>query len=242
MHNDAKRLNLSRRHFLKLRIFSGSALLLPNFVLSNILASTTHTTYLQTINALQASYQNEVGAHRHFVAFSRKAKDEDYPNISYLFTTFATSEFIHSRIFRMLLIDLGVNVQTIPEEILKISHTKTNQKNAAEHEIQLIDKFYPEKMGIIQKEKHQTALTGCRYSWESHMQHRDQIYKINKWSNRFFQIVANIIARETGFYFVCHQCGSTLAEIPGKICPICYQTSDHYRKIERDAFFEKALV
>ncbi len=242
MRDDKTGLPLSRRHFIQLGLLSGSAFLLPSSAFGKILNSKVHPSYPQTIAALQRSYEQEVGAHRSYVAFSKKAKKENYPNISYLFTAFATSELIHSRIFRELLIELNAGVEKIPGGKIRIAPTKANLKKAANHEIDLIEKFYPESMRIIRREKNQAALTICRYSWESHLQHHDKIHKINKWTNRFFNTVAGIIEKETTLYYVCFQCGSTLAGIPGKTCPICYESSKHYKMIDRKELFSKALV
>jgi rubrerythrin len=242
MREDKTLLPLSRRHFIQLGLLSGSALFLPSSAFCKRLNSTAHPRYPQTIAALQKSYKHEVSAHRHYVAFSKKAKEDNYPNISYLFTALATSELIHSRIFRKILIELDAGVEKIPEEDVRIAKTKTNLKKAANHEIDLIEKFYPETMRIIRREKHQAALTGCRYSWESHLQHREKIHKINKWTSRFFQTVAGIIEKETTLYYICFQCGSTLSGIPRKTCPICYESSKHYKRIERNEVFSKALV
>ena len=192
-----------------------------------------------TISVLKNAYKNEMDAHSSYVAFSRQAFKENYPNISYLFTTFATSESIHAGLFKKTLADLGVDIDDDRGRQIDVLTTKKNLRKAAKHEMELIKIFYPDAVNEIKPEKHENAVRYCRYSWQSHMQHQSYIEDIHRWTGIFFSKVAEKIEEEEMRYLVCHFCGSTETDIPPKICPICRQSSIHYKQIERTAYSDR---
>jgi hypothetical protein len=55
-----------------------------------------------TIAVLKAAYEAEKVASGHYVGYTRKAVEEKYPNIAYLFTAFAASENIHAENYRQI--------------------------------------------------------------------------------------------------------------------------------------------
>jgi rubrerythrin len=191
--------------------------------------------YPLTISVLKDAYKNEMDAHSSYVAFSRQALRDGYPNICYLFTTFATSESIHADLFKKTLADLGVDIYDNLDRQIDVLTTKNNLRKAAKHELELINTFYPSAINRIKPEEHETAVRYCRYSWQSHMQHRDHIEDVHRWSGIFFNKVAEKIEEKDMRYFVCRFCGSTEREIPPKICPICRQSSIHYKLVRRMA-------
>ena len=56
-----------------------------------------------TIAVLKSAYISEKLAYLHYVGYSRKAVEEKYSNIAYLFTAFAVSEKIHAENYKRIL-------------------------------------------------------------------------------------------------------------------------------------------
>jgi len=230
---------LTRRDLIKHGCLASAVFFTPSVVFPGITEQSARRIYPLTISALKNAYKNEMDAHSSYVAFSRQALKDSYPNICYLFTTFATSESIHAGLFKKTLADLGVDLDDDRDRQIDVLTTKKNLRKAAKHELELIKTFYPDAINKIKPEKHENAVRYCRYSWQSHMQHRGHIEDVHRWSGIFFSKVAAKIEGAEMRYFICRFCGSTEKEIPPNICPICRQSSSHYKLIERTAYFDR---
>jgi len=227
---------LTRRDLIKYGCLAGAVFFTPSVVFPANTKKFAGGLYPLTISVLKDAYKNEMDAHSSYIAFSRQALKDSYPNICYLFTTFATSESIHAGLFKKALADLGIDLEDDRDRQVDVLTTKKNLRKAAKHELELIKNFYPDAINKIKPEKYENAVRYCLYSWQSHMQHRDHIEDIHRWSGIFFSKVAEKIEEEEMQYLVCHFCGSTEREIPQKICPICRQSSIHYKLVERTAY------
>jgi rubrerythrin len=230
---------LTRRDLIKHGWLAGAVLFTPSVVLPAFTKQSARGMYPSTISVLKDAYKNKMDDYSSYVLFSRQALKDSYPNICYLFTTFATSESIHAGLFKKTLSDLGVDLDDDRNRQIDALTAKRNLRKAAKHELELIKTFYPEAINKIKPEKHENAVRYCRYSWQSHMQHRGYIEDVHRWAGIFFSKVAEKSEEEEMRYFVCYFCGSTEKEIPPKICPICRQSSSHYKLIERTAYFDR---
>jgi rubrerythrin len=170
-----------------------------------------------------------------YIEFGRKARDDGYRGIAYLFTAFAASEAIHASNFEKILLRLNAEVAPIQKPAVRVGSTRENLKMAVDEEIDSIDDFYPKLLDQLKPEGHEDAISSVRYAWASEQQHRDKIRQIQRWSGTLFERVAKTIDQTTGQYFVCQICGSTLNAIPAERCPICKQPAAHYRRIEPPA-------
>ncbi len=186
--------------------------------------------YPKTLDALAYAHQRETDAHRRYLAFSKKASQEGYRGIAYMFAAFATSEGIHARNFRTTIERLGGRAEAAPTEI-RVAGTKQNLIAAVEDEIDSIDKLYPGTLERIQPEGHAESMRLVQFAWESERQHRDLIQKIRRYSPLLFERVAKTIDEKTGSYFVCQACGSTLNRVPPGPCPVCASPPEQYRKV-----------
>ena len=194
-------------------------------------ADTPELVYPKTITALQNRYVDEVTAHQKYNAYAQRALKESYPNIAHLFRSLAASEAVHARNFKKLLLDLGVEVK-LPEKLdYKVASTKANIRHATTVEANEIDRKYPAILESISSENHGYAIRFITYAWKAEKQHRELIHKIRKASKRFFGIVAERIEGEPTRYYVCQVCGSTLTELPAKICPICEHAASEYEEV-----------
>jgi len=189
--------------------------------------------YPETINIIQTVYRNEIQTHLTYLAYAQKAISENYPNIAHLFVSLATSESIHARNFKQLLIDLKVELKESPKPEIKVSTTKENLKSATQTELQEIDYRYPQFIEKVRPEGHEAAIRYITYAWDSEKQHRELIKKIESGTGIFFKMLSGIIEKDPNRYFVCQECGSTIRELPDQVCPICKSPVSVYREVER---------
>ena len=185
-----------------------------------------------TIAVLKAAYLSEMIASTHYRAYCRKASEEKYPNIAYLFSAFEVSEKIHADNYRRM---LGL-LRTEPEEPeigVLILETQANLRKAAENELIKIKKTYPDLLSKLRKESHDQAVINCMYSWKSHRQHEKKISEIQKYSKLFFGSLAKKIEGMKLDFHVCEICGSTVDESPIAPCDICNYPVSHYQKVKR---------
>lgn len=103
---------LTRRDLIKYGWLAGAVLFTPSVVLPVFTMQSARGMYPLTISVLKVAYKNKMDAHSSYVEFSRQALKDNYPNICYLFTTFATSESIHANLFKKPLADLGWTLTT----------------------------------------------------------------------------------------------------------------------------------
>jgi rubrerythrin len=189
--------------------------------------------YRETIAALQIACRNEMHAHLNYSAYAQKAKSENYPNMAYLFASFAASELIHARNFKKILSDLGIEVKDPPRYEIKVSATKENLKKAIHFEIADIDERYPQLLEKVKPEKYEGAIRNLTYAWETEKQHRDLLQKMQSGTGIFFGLLARKIEETSVRYFVCQVCGSTIAELPKDICTICKIPVSNFEEVER---------
>jgi rubrerythrin len=227
--------NISRRKFLA--ILSSLSLSYPLSVVGASSGKNTQATngkFPITIAVLKNAYEAEKIAHENYVCYSQKAIEENYPNIAYLFTTFAVSEKIHADNYKHILTAMRAGAQE-PEFEVIILDTKENLIKATEGELQKIKKTYPDFLKKLKTESHDQAVINCMYSWKSHQQHKRMIGEIRKYSEYFFGQVAKKIEGLKLDFHVCEICGSTINEAPQTPCDICNMPHTHYSRVNRPA-------
>jgi rubrerythrin len=191
--------------------------------------------YPVTISAMKAARESETTVYYHYIEFGKRARDEGYLGIAYLFTAFAASEHVHASNFGRVLTRLGEELAPLPKPAVASRSTRENLITAANGEMTSIDDFYPGLLAKIAGEKHADAIDAVQFAWASEKQHRDKIKQIQRWTPTFFEVVARTIDQKTGRYFVCQLCGSTMNKIPDGACPICKNPPTQYRLIEPPA-------
>ena len=226
---------ISRRKFLCI-----SASLSLSYPLSVVTASSkenklaVNSGFPKTIAVLKDAYRAERVAYENYTCYSRKAVEEEYSNIAYLFTTFAISEKIHAENYKRILISMSAGLEE-PEFEIFLLGTKANLIKATEAELKKIKKTYPDFLAKLKKESHDQAVINCMYSWKSHRQHKRKISEIRKYSKMFFGPVAKKIEGMKFDFHVCEICGSTIDEAPKTPCDICNHPILHYHKVQRPA-------
>ena len=190
--------------------------------------------YPQTISIIQRACRAEKIAAKHYVGFTEKALQEQYPNIAYLFHAFSFSEQIHADNYRDILTDLGQKTENPPFTI-EISDTRSNLKTAAAKELDKIEAFYPGLLHELETESCEAAIISCMYAWKSHQQHEEKARQILHYSGFFFGSVAGEIEGLRLDFYVCRICGSTIDEKPHAPCAICNRSLSNYTRIPRPA-------
>jgi rubrerythrin len=191
--------------------------------------------YPVTIDAMKAARENETRVYYHYIEFGKRARDEGYRGIAYLFQAFAASEQVHASNFGRVLTRLGEELAPLPKPSVNAASTRDNLILAANGEIASIDGFYPSLLAKISGEKHADAIDAVQFAWASEKQHRDKIKQIQRWTPSFFDAVARTIDEKTGRFFICQLCGSTVSKVPESTCPICKNPPTQYRLIEPPA-------
>ena len=222
---------MSRRKFLNMFAFFSIA-----YPFSAVIASSkenspqTNGGFPVTAAVLKAAYKEEKIASEKYIRCSRKAVEEEYPNIAYLFTAFATSEKIHAQNYRKILAVLGTQLKE-PLFDFQILDTRKNLINASDAELKKISETYPDFFMKLKKEAHDQAIINCMYSWKSHQQHQEKISEIRKYSEDFFMLVVKRIEELNLDFHVCNICGSTIDQVPKTPCEVCNYPDYHYQKI-----------
>lgn len=191
--------------------------------------------YPATIDAMQRARETETHVYYHYTEYGRRAQQEGYRGIAYLFTAFAASEQVHASNFGKILTRLNVELQPLAKPEIRAGTTRENLMRAADSEMASIETFYPKLLEQLKPEGHEEAMTLVRYAWGSEKQHRDKILQIQRWTGTFFETVARSIDEKTGRYFVCQNCGSTMNSVPASLCPVCKFPPSLYRGIEPPA-------
>jgi len=188
--------------------------------------------YTATIAAMTEARAVETRVSRQYFAFGRKALDDGYKGVAYLFIAFASSEQVHAANFGKVLAQLGADAPPLPQYAGPVGTTRENLIAAAKGEAESIEDLYPKMLERIRPEGHAEAMRFVNFAWASERQHQDKIKQIRRYSPTMFELVAKHIDAKTSAYFVCQGCGSTLNALPAQSCPVCQVASTSYRRIE----------
>jgi len=191
--------------------------------------------YPATIAALHEARASEIHVHFTYTEYAKRAQQEGYRGIAYLFAACAASEWVHGNNFGLILASLGEQLPVIAKPGIELRATRDNLIAGAQGEIHSVESFYPRLLDKLTPEGLQEAIHAVRFAWAAEKQHRDKMQSIQRLSVPFFEQVARAIDLKTGQYFVCRLCGSTTNAVPPDTCPVCKNASSHYRRIEPPA-------
>ncbi|MFC1542781.1 rubrerythrin family protein [Pseudomonadota bacterium] len=187
--------------------------------------------YTETVAVLEVLYESEIHARDHYLAFADVALKEGHANIAHLFKAIADSEQVHADNFRRILKRLDVEVPEAEPVPIELSTTRENLKYATKIELSEIDRQYPRYIKRIKPEKHDEALEYITYAWKAEQQHRDLIKDIQSGTGIFYSMLLKHFSSNPSRYFVNHNCGTTLTELPDAVCPICYKPLESFVEI-----------
>lgn len=166
---------------------------------------------MKTEENLKAAFAGESQANRRYLAFSRKAEEDGYPQIAKLFRAAADSETVHA--LSHLRVLKGVKT------------TQENLQEAIMGETYEFEKMYPEFIEAANKEGRKDAVVTFRNASEAEKGHA-----------KYYQRAVEALKAKKDLaptdYFVCQVCGHTAEVEPPERCPICGSPKKMFKRIE----------
>jgi len=156
---------------------------------------------------LKEAFAGESQANRKYLAFSKKAEEEGFPQVAKLFRAAAEAETVHAH--NHLRVMKGIR------------STKENVQEAISGETHEFHKMYPEMMNQAKAEKNDEALQTFHYA--------NEVEKIH--AALYTKALENLGKNEAVDYYVCPFCGNTVEKAPPEKCPICGALGKKFVKI-----------
>ncbi len=185
-----------------------------SFLVPAALAATTGsvTTSATTLDNLQAAFNGESNANARYLAFSKKADDEGYGEVASLFRAAAKAEEIHASNHAAVIRQMGATPVALIETGV-VRSTRDNLRVAIEGETYERDIMYPEFIEAAKREKSTAALRSFTYALKVEAVHavlyQDALRNLD------------LLRGKKHTYYVCPDCGNTLAELNIINCLVC---------------------
>ena len=164
----------------------------------------------QTFKNLREAFTGESQANRRYIAFSKRAEDEGYPQVAKLFRAASEAETVHA-----------LNHLRIMKEV---KSTLENLNTALEGESFEYSKMYP---GFIEQAKKENK---SDVVWSFDVANKvEQIH-----AALFTKAIKSLKIEkkmESIDYYVCQVCGNTVEDKAPDKCPICGAPSQKFKKI-----------
>ena len=178
----------------------------------------------QTIENLKSAITGESNASAMYMAFSVKAAEDGYPNISKMFAAATTAEAIHVNNHNAVLVTLGEEVYTAEIEIPEMAEIAENLQTAIDGETYEFTVMYPAFLADAETEKCNEAITSFTWALQAEASHA-RLYTIA------LQILEMTGSDETvaPVWYTCPQCGDlydTIEELD--FCSICAMSTDSF--------------
>ena len=162
----------------------------------------------KTKRNLQDAFAGESQANRRYLAFAKKAEQEDYKQVAKLFRAVAEAETFHAH--------------NHLRELGGIKSTKENLDKTINGESYEFQKIYPQMIEDAKTEGKKAAEISFRYANEVEKVHAE-LYKT---------ALDNIGNNSEVDYYVCRVCGYIAAgELP-YVCPVCKAKKQLFKKID----------
>ncbi|MEE8402462.1 MAG: rubrerythrin family protein [Candidatus Hydrothermarchaeaceae archaeon] len=165
----------------------------------------------KTQKNLEEAFAGESQANRKYLAYSKKAYADGYPNTARLFRAAAESETMHAlKHFRVM----GA-----------IQDTVENLRDAVEGETHEKTKMYPQFIEEARAEGEKAAEMSFQHANEAEEVHA-ALYE------NALKAVENGEDLPKTDYFVCQVCGFAVENEAPDRCPVCGAKKERFRKIE----------
>ena len=151
----------------------------------------------KTEQNLEEAFAGESQANRKYLAFSKKADDEGYPQAAKLFRAAAAAETVHAHNHLRVL--------------KAVKSTAENLQDAIAGETHEFKTMYPE---MIEEAKREGLVAA-----ENTFAFANEVEKIH--ANLYQNALDNLNSLKEVDYFVCSICGNTCENEPPETCPIC---------------------
>jgi len=164
----------------------------------------------KSIENLKAAFAGESQANRRYLAFARKAEEEDLAQVAKLFEAAAEAETIHA-----------LNHLRIMGEI---KTTMENLNAAVSGETFEFKKMYPEYLGIAKQEGNSQAAWSFDVASKVEQVHAGLFLKAS-------DALKNNRELEKVDYYICSVCGNTVEGMPPEKCPVCGALKSKFFKV-----------
>jgi rubrerythrin len=177
---------------------------------------------MATKENVTAAFAGESKASKKYLAFSKTAKKDGFPQIAKLFRAASEAETIHARSFEKLAIGSCETVNC-PDEIYAQAHfrsadkakaTKENLEDAVAGENHEFTKLYPEFINAAQEEDNKRAEFAFKAARAVEKIHFELYSEALKW-------IENSKDMPPAEIYVCSVCGNTVKVSAPSKCPIC---------------------
>jgi rubrerythrin len=167
---------------------------------------------MSTKENLEEAFAGESKANRKYLAFAKKAEDEGYDQVAYLFRAIAEAETIHAH--------------NHLDAMGAVGSTEENLQEAIDGEDYEFQDMYPPFYEEAKEEGESQAASGFRYAMEA-----EQIHSA-LYSEALKVVTSGEDLPEQDVY-LCKRCGHTALSGHPDICPICGARSEYYFKVEK---------
>jgi len=162
----------------------------------------------KTPENLSAAFAGESQANRKYLAFAKKADEEDYPQVAKLFRAAAEAETVHAHAHL--------------RAMNGIKSTKENLNEAIEGETHEFTRMYPQMIEDAKSENDQRAFRS--------FDHANKVEKIH--AGLYRKALENLGKNPDVKYYVCQVCGNTVENDAPDVCPICGSPRSMFKEIE----------
>ena len=162
----------------------------------------------KTLDHLKEAFAGESQANRTYLAFSKKADEEGYPQAARLFRAAAEAETVHA----LAHLDAMKGVKS----------TKENLQEAINGETLEFTNMYPGMIKRAEKEGHEEAKTS--------FDNANRVEAIH--ASLYKKVLDNIDKDMKIVYYVCQGCGNTIENEAPDVCPICGAPKKMFKKID----------
>lgn len=177
-----------------------------------------------TIKNMQDAYKGEVTAIAKYTAFSKKAEQEDYPQIALLYKAVAVAESIHAKNHKAVIEASGSTVPDIkPEYVVKL--TKENLHDDIEGEAYEGITMYPNFLKVAKEADNNAAILSLTYAMKTENKHKVFFEKA------LGDINSNTLLSLPSVYYVCPVCGDTYETQVPNHCDFSNTPKDQFIKI-----------
>jgi rubrerythrin len=166
---------------------------------------------MSTFDDLKTAFAGESQASRKYLAYSKKADKDGFPQVAKLFRAAAEAETVHA--------------QSHLRAMKGVNSTAENLQDAIAGEAYEFQEMYPPFLKDAEQEKLQKAINTFRYALEVEKIHH------GLYSEALAAVEAGRDVDGAPIY-VCRTCGHTHVGEPPEKCPVCKAGKDKYFEVQ----------